>query len=260
MGKIISFDDFSKRAKKLSEEDLILPISMGQTKQSADHERVEGDHQYYMFFQNLVSIKHYIDEILENNPDDIDACLKNGHDWAADHIATAKDDIQEVAEWLMAELHGDDEEDDEEEDDEEEDDEEGEDEEGEDEEDEEDEDEEDEEDEEDAEDDDYEEEEEVEEGGVADLYDFRKRDISTSKKSGGSDEEGEGEDEEGEVIDESDDFEIDEDEEWEESEDFNEEDGGIDPDTEESYNDEEYDQEDESLEQDDLEDSNEENS
>jgi hypothetical protein len=255
MGKIISFDDFSKRAKKLSEEDLILPIAMGHSKPSNGHEKVDGDHQYYMFFQNLVSIKHYIDEILENNPDDIDACLKNGHDWAADHIATSKDDIQEVAEWLMAELHGDDmdqdgEEDDEEEDDEEEDDEEGEDEEGEDEE-EDDEDDSEEEGSDDEEDDDYEEEEEVEEGGMADLYDFRKRDIFASKKSGGSGEEEEGEDdEEGEVIDESDDFEIDEDEEWEESEDFNDEDQEIGSDEEEIYTEEEYEGNENQLEED----------
>ena len=252
MGKIISFDDFSKRAKKLSEEDLILPISMGHSKPSNGHEKVDGDHQYYMFFQNLVSIKHYIDEILENNPDDIDACLKNGHDWAADHIATAKDDIQEVAEWLMSELHGDDMDQDDEEDDEEDDedteDEEGEDddseEEGSDEEDEEVEDEEGEGD--DEEDDDYEEEEEVEED-LADMYDYRKRSLPTAGKKSG--EEGDdGEDEEGEVIDESEDFEIDEDEEWEESEDFNEEEQEFNSD-EEVYTEGEYEENEDSAEE-----------
>jgi LEA14-like dessication related protein len=30
--------------------------------------------------------------------------LQNGHDWAADHITTSKDDIQEVAEWIRNEI------------------------------------------------------------------------------------------------------------------------------------------------------------
>jgi hypothetical protein len=30
--------------------------------------------------------------------------IKNGHDWAADHIATSKDDIEEVCNWLSNEI------------------------------------------------------------------------------------------------------------------------------------------------------------
>jgi len=33
--------------------------------------------------------------------------LSNGHDWAADHIATSKDDVQEVGDFLMNEMHHD---------------------------------------------------------------------------------------------------------------------------------------------------------
>ena len=59
-----------------------------------------------MFFANLTSIKHYIEEILKMDPAAVDKYLKNGHDWAADHIATSKDDIQEVADWIRNEMEG----------------------------------------------------------------------------------------------------------------------------------------------------------
>jgi alanyl-tRNA synthetase len=69
---------------------------------------MEGGHdkQHYMFFANLTSIKHYIEEILKMDPEEVDNHLKNGHDWAADHIATSKDDIQEVADWIRNEIEG----------------------------------------------------------------------------------------------------------------------------------------------------------
>jgi hypothetical protein len=91
MERIVSFDDFKKKAMEIAEDD---NMEGGQEK------------QHYMFFQNLASIKHYIDEIMKMSPDEVDNLLKNGHDWAADHIATSKDDIQEVAEWIRNEMEG----------------------------------------------------------------------------------------------------------------------------------------------------------
>jgi len=83
---------------------------------------------YYMFFRNLMSMKHYIDEILQMDPAKVESMLQDGHDWASDHITSAKDDIAEVAEWIRteAEMLGDSHDDEHEEQDEEEDDYEGE--------------------------------------------------------------------------------------------------------------------------------------
>ena len=55
----------------------------------------------YMFFQNLETIKNAVEEMLSLNPDEIDAILANGHDWASDHISTSKDDVQEVRDFLL---------------------------------------------------------------------------------------------------------------------------------------------------------------
>jgi hypothetical protein len=34
----------------------------------------------------------------------VDRILQDGHDWASDHISTSKDDIEEVANFLKAEI------------------------------------------------------------------------------------------------------------------------------------------------------------
>jgi hypothetical protein len=99
MEKIVKFEDFLRSGKNITEEH----NEMG----SSEH----TDEQYYMFFQNLASIKHYIDEIMKYDQSDIDSLLRGGHDWASDHIATSKDDIEEVAGWLRNEMGEDDSED-----------------------------------------------------------------------------------------------------------------------------------------------------
>jgi hypothetical protein len=93
--KIASFEEFRKRASDLTEDSVEM--------EGQDHHE-HREHQHYMFFQNIASIKHHIEEILKMNPEEIDNLLKNGHDWASDHIATSKDDIQEVAEWIRNEM------------------------------------------------------------------------------------------------------------------------------------------------------------
>ncbi len=59
----------------------------------------------YMFFGNLKIIKKYVDAMLEMDANQVQEILSNGHDWAADHIATSKDDVQEVGDFLMNEMH-----------------------------------------------------------------------------------------------------------------------------------------------------------
>ncbi len=61
----------------------------------------------YMFFGNLKLIKKYVDAMLEMDANQVQEILNDGHDWAADHVATSKDDIQEVGDFLMNEMHHD---------------------------------------------------------------------------------------------------------------------------------------------------------
>ena len=55
----------------------------------------------YMFFQNLKSIKQMVDDLLKLDEKMVDGILASGHDWANDHIATSKDDVEEVHNFLM---------------------------------------------------------------------------------------------------------------------------------------------------------------
>jgi hypothetical protein len=56
--------------------------------------------QNYMFFGNLQTIKRLVDELLKMDDSEVDSILSNGHNWALDHIATSKDDVEEVFNFL----------------------------------------------------------------------------------------------------------------------------------------------------------------
>lgn len=54
----------------------------------------------YMFFENLKTLKHAIDEMLAMDKAKVDQILEDGHGWAVDHIATSTDDVEEVYHFL----------------------------------------------------------------------------------------------------------------------------------------------------------------
>ena len=61
----------------------------------------------YMFFSNLEQIHRQTGLLLERNEEEINQVLENGHDWAQDHIATAKESMDQVFDFLMNEEKGD---------------------------------------------------------------------------------------------------------------------------------------------------------
>jgi prephenate dehydrogenase len=64
-------------------------------------EQEEPETDRYMFFSNLEQIHRQIGILLEKDPKMISDILENGHDWAQDHIATAKESIDQVFDFLM---------------------------------------------------------------------------------------------------------------------------------------------------------------
>lgn len=74
-------------------------------------EQEEPETDRYMFFSNLEQIHRQMGILLEKDPNMISQILDNGHDWAQDHISTAKESIDQVFDFLMNEENGDDEED-----------------------------------------------------------------------------------------------------------------------------------------------------
>jgi hypothetical protein len=63
------------------------------------------DHQgNYMFFGNLESIMKQCEELLQFNNEEVDQILMDGHDWAEDHISSAKENVEQVHDFLNNEL------------------------------------------------------------------------------------------------------------------------------------------------------------
>ena len=57
----------------------------------------------YMFFSNIEQMRRQCDLLLDFDPDMVESFLENGHDWAQDHIAEAKNNMDQVFDFLMNE-------------------------------------------------------------------------------------------------------------------------------------------------------------
>ena len=57
----------------------------------------------YMFFSNLEQMRRQCDLLLDLDRKMIESILENGHDWAQDHIAEAKNNMDQVFDFLMNE-------------------------------------------------------------------------------------------------------------------------------------------------------------
>jgi hypothetical protein len=62
----------------------------------------------YMFFSNLEQMRRQCDMLLELDESMLEEILDNGHDWAQDHISEAKNNMDQVFDFLMNETkkHG----------------------------------------------------------------------------------------------------------------------------------------------------------
>jgi hypothetical protein len=61
-----------------------------------------------MFFSNLQQMKRQCEYLLDFDEEQIEEILNNGHDWAQDHISEAKNNMDQVFDFLMNEIKGDD--------------------------------------------------------------------------------------------------------------------------------------------------------
>ena len=70
--------------------------------------REEDEHRSgrYMFFSNLEQMKRQCDLLLNLDEEMVESILENGHDWAQDHIAEAKNNMDQVFDFIMNESEG----------------------------------------------------------------------------------------------------------------------------------------------------------
>ena len=57
----------------------------------------------YMFFSNLQQIQRQCEMLLKMDPQELDQIIKNGHDWADDHVSEAKNNMDQVFDFFMNE-------------------------------------------------------------------------------------------------------------------------------------------------------------
>ena len=57
----------------------------------------------YMFFSNLEQMRRQCDLLLDLDESMVEEILENGHDWAQDHISEAKNNMDQVFDFLMNE-------------------------------------------------------------------------------------------------------------------------------------------------------------
>jgi hypothetical protein len=82
---------------KMTESDLIRLVK------KVIKEEGEPNTQRYMFFSNLEQMKRQCEILLEMDQEEIESILDNGHDWAQDHISEAKNNMDQVFDFIMNE-------------------------------------------------------------------------------------------------------------------------------------------------------------
>ena len=83
-----------KRVIRLNETDITNLVKRVLNEQKGER---------YMFFSNLQQIRRQCDLLLDLDESMIESILDNGHDWAQDHISEAKNNMDQVFDFLMNE-------------------------------------------------------------------------------------------------------------------------------------------------------------
>ena len=113
IGFIISNKDWSNRDEFSTKQKIYREIQKhiddkamvnDLNKISKSYSLNEAELENYMFFSNLKQMKRQIEMMMEMDPVMVDNILQNGHDWADDHISEAKNNMDQVFDFLKNEM------------------------------------------------------------------------------------------------------------------------------------------------------------
>ena len=90
-----------KKVIRLSESDITKLVKRVLEESHEDYS------DRYMFFSNLEQMRRQCDMLLELDQDMVTQILDDGHDWAQDHIAEAKNNMDQVFDFMMNHIKGD---------------------------------------------------------------------------------------------------------------------------------------------------------
>ena len=83
-----------KRVIRLNETDITNLVKRVLNEQKSER---------YMFFSNLEQMRRQCDLLLDFDRSMVESILDNGHDWAQDHISEAKNNMDQVFDFMMNE-------------------------------------------------------------------------------------------------------------------------------------------------------------
>jgi hypothetical protein len=83
-----------KRVIRLNETDITNLVKRALNEQKSER---------YMFFSNLEQMRRQCDLLLDFDRNMVESILDNGHDWAQDHISEAKNNMDQVFDFMMNE-------------------------------------------------------------------------------------------------------------------------------------------------------------
>ena len=93
-----------KKIVRLTESDLNRLVK----RVVEENEMTEQGTNRYMFFSNLQQMKRQCEYLLDFDENQVEEILNDGHDWAQDHISEAKNNMDQVFDFLMNEIKGED--------------------------------------------------------------------------------------------------------------------------------------------------------
>jgi hypothetical protein len=93
-----------KKIVRLTESDLNRLVK----RVVEENKMTEEGTNRYMFFSNLQQMKRQCEYLLDFDENQVEEILNDGHDWAQDHISEAKNNMDQVFDFLMNEIKGED--------------------------------------------------------------------------------------------------------------------------------------------------------
>jgi hypothetical protein len=88
----LSMEDYEEAKKKFGKANEGMELEEG------------GEGSRYMFFSNLEQIRNQAEQLLGLDKGRIEAMLNSGHDWAADHVATAKETLDHAFDFITNDM------------------------------------------------------------------------------------------------------------------------------------------------------------
>ena len=101
-----TYNNAAAKAMSKGDENLALDFLDHSNEMGIDDNQgndYHGRSSRYMFFSNLEQMRRQAGLLLDLDEDQVQEILENGHDWAQDHIAEAKNNMDQVFDFLMNE-------------------------------------------------------------------------------------------------------------------------------------------------------------